>query len=111
QVHHSDLDFDCGTAIRHHPLEALFDQACYLLLIVGLGIGPLPVLISASVGLFHDLFSHSNLAVPATLDRVLRTVIVPPDMHRIHHSASHEESNRNFAGIFSWWDRLFRTYA
>lgn len=110
QVHHSDLEFDCGTAIRHHPLEALFDQASYLLLIVSLGIAPLAVLIYASVGLLLDLFSHGNLAVPATLDRMLRVLIVTPDMHRIHHSADHAESNRNFASLFSWWDRLFGTY-
>jgi sterol desaturase/sphingolipid hydroxylase (fatty acid hydroxylase superfamily) len=67
------------------------------------------VLISASVGLFHDLFSHSNLAVPAPLDRALRMLVVAPDMHRIHHSADQAESDRNFASFFPWWDRLFGT--
>ena len=31
-------------------------------------------------------------------------------MHRIHHSIDFGESNRNFANLFPWWDRLFSTY-
>ena len=31
-------------------------------------------------------------------------------MHRIHHSIDIQESNSNFAGIFSVWDHLFGTY-
>lgn len=110
QVHHSDLECDVSTAIRHHPLEVLFDQSAYLLLIAGLGIAPLAVLIYASAGLLQDLLSHSNLAMPPALDRALRMLIVTPDMHRIHHSADCEEGNRNFASSFPCWDRLFGTY-
>jgi sterol desaturase/sphingolipid hydroxylase (fatty acid hydroxylase superfamily) len=40
----------------------------------------------------------------------LRFLIVTPDMHRIHHSMSVVESNRNFANLLPWWDRFFSTY-
>src|SRR5882672_5825009 len=33
------------------------------------------------------LWSHSNLRLPAAVDRALRYVIVTPDLHRVHHSA------------------------
>ena len=31
------------------------------------------------------MFNHANIAVPKTLDRVIRSVLVTPDMHSIHH--------------------------
>ena len=30
------------------------------------------------------MFNHSNVRMPVTLDRLLRLVVVTPDMHRVH---------------------------
>jgi sterol desaturase/sphingolipid hydroxylase (fatty acid hydroxylase superfamily) len=110
QIHHSDLDVDCGTAIRHHPLETLAGEAVDLALIVALGIAPLALLLALTLGGIASVFNHANIALPAPADRLLRWLVVTPDMHRIHHSADFTESNRNFANLFPWWDRLFATY-
>jgi sterol desaturase/sphingolipid hydroxylase (fatty acid hydroxylase superfamily) len=56
------------------------------------------------------LFNHGNIRLPVGLDRVLRWVIVTPDMHRVHHSVEMDESNTNFGFNLPWWDRLFGTY-
>ena len=32
-------------------------------------------------------------------------------MHRIHHSAIHEERDSNFGFLISWWDWIFSTYS
>ena len=56
------------------------------------------------------MFNHANLRLPHWLDRPLRSVVVTPDMHRVHHSMLPAETNRNFGFNFSFWDRLFRTY-
>jgi sterol desaturase/sphingolipid hydroxylase (fatty acid hydroxylase superfamily) len=40
----------------------------------------------------------------------MRSIVVTPDMHRIHHSMAVDEGNRNFSNLLSWWDRLFGTY-
>ena len=45
-----------------------------------------------------------------TLDRLLRWVVVTPDMHRIHHSVVRDETNGNFGFSVSRWDRLLGTY-
>ena len=110
QIHHSDLDIDCGTALRHHPLETIVDQAFELALIAAIGVPPLAVMIGVLMNSIASLFNHSNIAVPPAADRMLRWLIVTPDMHRIHHSVEIEESNRNFANILAWWDYLFSTY-
>ena len=109
-LHHSDLDFDCTTGFRFHPLEALFTFAVMLLVIASVGAPPLAVaLLAAWLGL-QNLYGHANARFPAAIERVLRWLVVTPDMHRIHHSSRIEESNRNFGVILPWWDRLFRTY-
>jgi sterol desaturase/sphingolipid hydroxylase (fatty acid hydroxylase superfamily) len=53
---------------------------------------------------------HSNVNLPAWLDRFLRVVITTPALHRVHHSRLMIEANSNYGTIFSFWDRLARTF-
>jgi len=57
-----------------------------------------------------SIWSHANLQLPGTLDRLLRMVIVTPDMHRVHHSIDRVETDSNFGFTLSWWDHLLGTY-
>jgi sterol desaturase/sphingolipid hydroxylase (fatty acid hydroxylase superfamily) len=56
------------------------------------------------------MFNHSNVAMPVWIDRLLRLLIVTPDMHRVHHSVSRSEHDSNYGFNLSIWDRIFRTY-
>ena len=56
------------------------------------------------------MFNHANVRMPVGLDRVLRWIVVTPDMHRVHHSVGRDEHSRNFGFNFPWWDRLLGTY-
>jgi sterol desaturase/sphingolipid hydroxylase (fatty acid hydroxylase superfamily) len=47
---------------------------------------------------------------PESGDRLLRTLFVMPNMHRVHHSIKELETNSNYGSIFSFWDRVFRTF-
>jgi sterol desaturase/sphingolipid hydroxylase (fatty acid hydroxylase superfamily) len=55
-------------------------------------------------------FHHANIALPAWLDQALRTVIVTPHLHKVHHSVVVAEQHANFSSLFSWWDRAARTF-
>jgi sterol desaturase/sphingolipid hydroxylase (fatty acid hydroxylase superfamily) len=55
-------------------------------------------------------FHHSNVALPEKWDRLLRAVIVSPNMHRVHHSDWQPETDSNFSSVFSWWDQLGGTF-
>jgi len=48
--------------------------------------------------------------LPQPIDRVLRMIVVTPEMHRVHHSIEPAETNSNFGFNLPWWDRLFGTY-
>lgn len=109
-VHHTDLDLDATTGLRFHPVELLLSAAIKAAGAALLGahfvaVAAFEILLNAA-----SLFTHANLALPAAVDRVLRFVLVTPDMHRIHHSPSREETDSNFGFGLSWWDRLFGTY-
>jgi sterol desaturase/sphingolipid hydroxylase (fatty acid hydroxylase superfamily) len=57
-----------------------------------------------------SLFSHANIRLPQSLDRVLRYVIVTPDLHRVHHSSWQTETDSNLGAVFPIWDIVFRTF-
>jgi len=110
RIHHSDLDFDCATAFRHHPFESVIGHAFQIGFVLALGVSPVAVLVSQMLEGALSVFNHGNLALPPRVDARLRRILVTPDMHRIHHSVLVAEGNSNFANLFSWWDRLFSTY-
>jgi sterol desaturase/sphingolipid hydroxylase (fatty acid hydroxylase superfamily) len=110
RVHHADLDFDATTGLRFHPLEILLSLGVKAVAVVGLGAVPLAVVIFEILLNASSVFNHSNVAMPARVDRWLRWLIVTPDMHRVHHSTRVVETNSNFGFTVSWWDRLCGTY-
>lgn len=110
QVHHSDLEFDATTAIRFHPLEILLSMFYKVVCIYLLGANPMAVIIFEIVLNGAATFNHSNINLPQSLDKVLRWLIITPDMHRIHHSTLRQEMDSNYGFSISLWDRLFKTY-
>ena len=57
-----------------------------------------------------DFFSHANIRLPHSLDRIVRWVLVTPNMHSLHHSSHQPETDSNYGSVFTVWDRLFGTY-
>jgi sterol desaturase/sphingolipid hydroxylase (fatty acid hydroxylase superfamily) len=110
RVHHADTEFDVTTALRFHPGEMLVSMGIKLAAIGALGPPALAVLVFEIVLNGAAMFNHANVALPARLERVLRLVLVTPDMHRIHHSTQPQEFNRNFGFNLPWWDRLLGSY-
>lgn len=110
RVHHSDVEFDVTTGLRFHPGELLLSQLFRLGLVMLLGAAQTAVLAYELVLAAFLLFQHANVRVPALLERVLRSLLVTPDMHRTHHSAHRDETDSNYGFVLSLWDRLFRSY-
>ncbi len=110
KVHHADVDIDVTTGLRFHPLEILFSMAIKMGAVVVLGAPVGAVVLFEAVLNATSMFNHSNVRIPFTLDRVLRLIVVTPDMHRVHHSVEESEHNRNFGFNVPWWDRLCGTY-
>jgi sterol desaturase/sphingolipid hydroxylase (fatty acid hydroxylase superfamily) len=110
QMHHADRDIDVTTGFRFHPVEIALSMLWKFAVIVALGAGPLAVVIFEIILSALAMFNHANVAIPVPVDRLLRLVIVTPDMHRVHHSVIRRETDSNYGFNLSVWDRLFGTY-
>ena len=109
-VHHADPDFDVTTAVRFHPGEILLSLAGKAAVVAALGAPIFAIILFEALLSSGSLFTHGNFRLPATADRILRKLVVTPDMHRIHHSTDRHEHNRNFGFCLSVWDRVFGSY-
>jgi len=110
RMHHADLEIDVTTGLRFHPVEILLSMAIKLAAVAALGPPAAAVLIFEVLLNATAMFNHSNIRLPQGLDRVLRWIVVTPDMHRVHHSIVPVETNSNFGFSLPWWDRLLGTY-
>jgi sterol desaturase/sphingolipid hydroxylase (fatty acid hydroxylase superfamily) len=110
RMHHADLDFDTTTGLRFHPVEIVLSMAIKLAVVGAIGAPPVAVLLFEVILNATSLFNHGNVRLPPAVDRVLRLVLVTPDMHRVHHSSDPRETNSNFGFSVPWWDRLLGTY-
>jgi sterol desaturase/sphingolipid hydroxylase (fatty acid hydroxylase superfamily) len=110
RMHHADLDFDVTTGARFHPVEIVLSMGLKMAVVAALGPPVLAVLIFEVVLNATAMFNHGNIRLPDKVDRVLRLIVVTPDMHRVHHSILPRETNSNFGFNLPWWDRLLGTY-
>jgi sterol desaturase/sphingolipid hydroxylase (fatty acid hydroxylase superfamily) len=110
RMHHADLEFDVTTGVRFHPIEIVLSMIIKFGAVAALGTPAIAVLIFEVVLNATSMFSHGNVRLAPGLDRVLRWIVVTPEMHRVHHSIILRETNSNFGFNLPWWDRLFGTY-
>jgi sterol desaturase/sphingolipid hydroxylase (fatty acid hydroxylase superfamily) len=110
RMHHADLEFDVSTGLRFHPIEILLSMVIKFTVVAALGAPAVAVLIFEVLLNATSMFNHGNVRIATGLDRMLRWIVVTPDMHRVHHSILSRETNSNFGFNLPWWDRLFGTY-
>jgi sterol desaturase/sphingolipid hydroxylase (fatty acid hydroxylase superfamily) len=109
-VHHSDTDFDTTTAVRFHPLEIILSMVIKVVFILLIGANPFGVLIFEIILNGCALFNHANINLAPQVDRLLRFLVVTPDMHRIHHSTLQIETDSNYGFSISLWDHIFKSH-
>ena len=107
EVHHRDEFLDTTSAVRFHGGEVLVSGILRLMPIAVLAIPLTTVILFEILLLCFALFHHSNLKLPPGFERGLSKLIVTPSIHWVHHHATWEDTNSNYAGCLSIWDRLF----
>jgi len=110
RMHHTDLEFDVTTALRFHPVEIVVSLLIKAAVIILLGAPVLSVIAFEIILNGSAMFNHSNIRLPRHVDRCLRSVVVTPDMHRVHHSVHGSEHQFNFGFCLSVWDKMFGSY-
>lgn len=119
QLHHSAETLTPLTTYRQHPLELFFLNGTRTVA-AGLGLSllhgffpnatPVLTIFGLGAGFFIYMFTvnlHHSM-VPVHYPKWIRTVLVSPHIHHLHHSRNHWGCN--YGVVFSVWDRMFGTY-
>ncbi|MCK6450440.1 MAG: sterol desaturase family protein [Alphaproteobacteria bacterium] len=107
QVHHLDRFLDSTSALRFHFGEVLLSATARAAVVVALAFPLSSVLAFEGLLLLATIFHHSNLRLPAGLERALSRAIVTPSIHWVHHHRVRGDTDSNYASVLSLWDRLF----
>jgi len=110
RVHHSENAVDVTTAFRQHPGETVWRILWQLIAIVVFGVPLWIVVVYLILSGLNAELEHANIRLNSRVDRLLRLLVVTPNMHKVHHSRDQRETDSNYSNIFSLWDRLFGTY-
>jgi len=109
EPHHVDRDLDASTALRFHFTEFLASIPWRCAQILVIGVSPRALSLWQQLTLLEVLFHHSNVRLPANVERTLAEVIVTPRLHGLHHSVERAERDSNFSSGLTLWDRLHGT--
>lgn len=110
RVHHSDRFVDATTAFRQHPFETLWRFVCQIVPIMLLGLPLSIVVVYRLLSSINSVLEHSNITIGKATDSLASSLLVTPNMHKIHHSRAKLETDSNYGNLLSLWDRFFRTF-
>ncbi len=106
-VHHSSQKYNLSTALRQTWSGSFYTFIFWFPLII-IGFHPIMVLVQMSISLIYQYWIHTELIdkMPKWFEAIFNT----PSHHRVHHATNPQYLDRNHAGIFIIWDRLFKTF-
>lgn len=106
-VHHSSEKYNLSTALRQ-TWTGSFYTFIFWLWIAFIGFHPLMILTQMSISLIYQYWIHTELIhkMPRWFEAVFNT----PSHHRVHHGSNPLYLDKNMAGIFIIWDKIFGTF-
>lgn len=106
-VHHSSQEYNLSTALRQTWTGGFFTFVFYLWMAL-IGFHPAMILFQMGISLLYQYWIHTELIqkMPKWFEAVFNT----PSHHRVHHGNNPLYLDKNHAGIFIIWDRLFGTF-
>lgn len=110
RVHHSDIELDASSALRMHPFEFVFQAATQATILPLLGVSNTSFVIYVAFSLPLFIINHTNIRFPGWYEKHVSIVFITPNWHRVHHSSKQDDTDSNFADVFTFWDRLFSTH-
>ena len=108
-VHHSSQHYNLSTALRQPWLNPLTLKFIFLgSWLVLIGFPPAMIAFVAAFNLIYQFWIHTEAIkrLPAPVEWLMNT----PSHHRVHHATNPRYLDRNYAGVFIIWDRLFGTF-
>jgi len=111
RIHHSDNHLNVSSSLRFHPIDVIVSQCIYQC--IGAAIIGLPIsafIIYGSIAIPLLIMQHSNVRFPSGFEKIASLVFATPGWHKIHHSAEQIETDSHYGDVFTFWDRIFKTW-
>jgi sterol desaturase/sphingolipid hydroxylase (fatty acid hydroxylase superfamily) len=107
-IHHSSQHYNLSTALRQTWTGVFSLSFIFRLPLVLLGFHPAMLLFVGGVNLIYQFWIHTEAIrrFPPWFEAVMNT----PSHHRVHHGTNPRYLDRNYAGVFIVWDKLFGTF-
>lgn len=108
-VHHSSQHYNLTTALRQPWLSPFTLKFMWLGSAMGLlGFHPVMIAFVGALNLIYQFWIHTEVIrkCPDWFEAVMNT----PSHHRVHHGINPMYLDRNYAGIFIIWDKMFGTF-
>jgi len=106
-VHHSSKKYNLSTALRQ-TWTGKFSSSIFWIPLVILGFHPVMLFMQKAISLLYQYWIHTELIkkMPKWFEAIFNT----PSHHRVHHATNPQYLDRNHAGIFIIWDKIFGTF-
>jgi sterol desaturase/sphingolipid hydroxylase (fatty acid hydroxylase superfamily) len=106
-VHHSSNQYNLSVAVRQSWFSGVAHWVFYLP-VAFMGFPLWAFVTMHGLNLIYQFWIHTKIVrkLPAFLEYVLNT----PSHHRVHHGVNDAYLDKNYAGIFIIWDRMFGTF-
>jgi sterol desaturase/sphingolipid hydroxylase (fatty acid hydroxylase superfamily) len=107
--HHSSQHYNLSTALRQPWTSFVALTFIFRIPIAFIGFDPLMILTCGAINLIYQFWIHTE--VIGRLPKWVEAVMNTPSHHRVHHAVNPRYLDRNYAGTFIIWDRMFGTFA
>lgn len=106
--HHSSQHYNLSTALRQTWTGTIAFGFIFRLPLLLIGFPPEMIFFCAGLNLIYQFWFHTEAIgkCPRWFEAVMNT----PSHHRVHHATNPVYLDRNYAGVFIVWDRMFGTF-
>ena len=106
-VHHQSEEYNLTVALRQSWIHSLL-AFVFFLPIAFLGVDILTLGIVASLNSFYQFWIHTKAV--KRMPKWFEAIFNSPAHHRVHHGVNPKYIDKNHAGMFIIWDKLFGTF-
>jgi sterol desaturase/sphingolipid hydroxylase (fatty acid hydroxylase superfamily) len=107
--HHSSQHYNLSTALRQTWTGFIALSFIFRIPLALIGFHPAMILFCGAINLIYQFWIHTEAI--GRLPRWFEAVMNTPSHHRVHHAVNPRYLDRNYAGTFIIWDRMFGTFA
>lgn len=105
-VHHQSEEYNLTVALRQSWFQGVWTAPFYLPLAL-IGFSPMDVVFVSGINLIYQFWIHTEMVNKMGF---LELFMNTPSHHRVHHGRNPKYIDKNHAGVFIIWDRMFGTF-